>query len=141
MKTKTKRILVSFVGLLLLILLARFAPGLLQDTAEVPLGSSSSQIVSSHADSPAVYHFRNADLLNQHYDKHGRDMGFPDAAAYEAAASRVIQNPAALHKTETEDGDGVYYVEETNEFAVLSKDGYIRTYFYPDAGIDYFNRQ
>ena len=47
----------------------------------------------------------------------------------------------ALSKTEKEDGDNVYYVEESNEFVVISQDGYIRTYFNPSAGIDYFNRQ
>ena len=28
-----------------------------------------------------------------------------------------------------------------NEFVVLSRDGYIRTYFYPSDGIEYFERQ
>ena len=85
--------------------------------------------------------FRNADLLNQHYTKHGMDMGFPSAEEYQAAAAAVVTNPSALHKTEAEDGDDVYYIESTNEFVVVSTDGYIRTYFYPDAGIDYYNRQ
>ena len=85
--------------------------------------------------------FRNADLLNQHYTKHGMDMGFSSAEEYQAAAAAVVTNPSALHKTEAEDGDDVYYIESTNEFVVVSTDGYIRTYFYPDAGIDYYNRQ
>ncbi len=68
-------------------------------------------------------------------------MGFDSKEAYEKAASDVINNPAALHKTEAEDGDYVYYVEETNEFVVLSKDGYIRTYFLPSAGKAYYDRQ
>ena len=44
-------------------------------------------------------------------------------------------------KIEKEDGDTVYYVEATNEFVVLSTDGYIRTYFLPDSGKRYFDRQ
>lgn len=87
------------------------------------------------------YVFRNASLLNQHYDKHGKEMGFSSASDYEKAACDVINNPNALSKTEKEDGDFVYYVEETNEFVILSKDGYIRTYFYPSAGLSYYNRQ
>ena len=35
----------------------------------------------------------------------------------------------------------VFYVEATNEFVVLSTDGYIRTYFLPDGGKRYFDRQ
>ena len=87
------------------------------------------------------YKFRSKNLLNQHYDKHGKDMGFADAKAYEKAASDVVNNKSALHKTEEEDGDDIYYVESTNEFVVVSTDGYLRTFFNPDRGLDYFNRQ
>ncbi|HBH95301.1 MAG TPA: hypothetical protein DDX91_06075 [Ruminococcaceae bacterium] len=87
------------------------------------------------------YKFRSKNLLMQHYEKHGKNMGFPSAEEYEKAASAVVNNPDALHKTEAEDGDDVYYVKATNEFVVISTDGYIRTYFLPDKGIDYFNKQ
>ena len=96
---------------------------------------------SQQADNSQQYYFRSNKLLTQHYEKHGIDMGFDSKEAYEKAASDVINNPAALHKTEAEDGDYVYYVEETNEFVVLSKDGYIRTYFWPSAGKAYYDRQ
>ena len=88
-----------------------------------------------------VYRFRNENLRSQHYDKHGREMGFPSEAAYEEAASDVVLNPAALHKIEKEDGDDCYYLEATNDFVVVSRDGYIRTYFRPDSGKSYFDKQ
>lgn len=91
------------------------------------------------------YHFRNEKLLNQHFEKHGSefydDFGYQNAQEYEKGASDVINNPEALFKYEAEDGDGVYYIEQTNEFVILSTDGYIRTYFRPSGKIDYFNRQ
>ena len=91
------------------------------------------------------YYFRTENQLEQHFQKHGYefegDFDYETAEDYEIGASDVINNPNALYKTEAEDGDGVYYLEGTNEFVVLSKDGYIRTYFRPSAGIDYFNRQ
>lgn len=87
------------------------------------------------------YRFRSKKLLNQHYEKHGIEMGFDSKEEYQAAASDVINNPKALTKTEKEDGDYVYYVEETNEFVILSLDGYIRTYFNPNGGRKYFDRQ
>ena len=93
------------------------------------------------SDTNRTYTFRNQKLLNSHYEKHGKDMGFSSAKEYEKAASAVVTNPEALHKTEAEDGDDVYYVESTNEFVIVSTDGYIRTYFNPDAGIAYYNRQ
>ena len=87
------------------------------------------------------YRFRSSKHLSDHYEKHGIDMGFDSAEEYERAAAAVVQNPDALHKTEAEDGDDVYYLEATNEFVIVSRDGYIRTYFKPDSGIRYYNRQ
>ena len=91
------------------------------------------------------YHFRSKKQLEQHFDKHGgefgSEFGYTTAEEYEKGASDVINDPSALYKTEAEDGDGVYYIEETNEFVVLSTDGYIRTYFRPNAGKKYFDRQ
>lgn len=86
-------------------------------------------------------HFKNSYRLDEHYEKHGIEMGFESAEEYEEAAASVVANPDALHKLEAEDGDDVYYLEETNEFVIVSTDGYIRTYFNPSAGIDYYNRQ
>jgi pyocin large subunit-like protein len=88
-----------------------------------------------------VYSFRSDKHLSDHYNKHGIEMGFASKEEYEEAANKVINNPDALHKTEKEDGDDVYYLEETNEFVVVSTDGFIRTYFCPDSGKKYFDKQ
>ncbi len=85
--------------------------------------------------------FRNSALLAEHYEKHGKEMGFPDAQSYEQAAAAVVANPLSLHKLEAEDNDDVYYLESTNEFVIVSTDGYIRTYFKPDKGRAYFDQQ
>ena len=87
------------------------------------------------------YSFRNERLLNQHYEKHGIEMGFATIEEYVAGANAVINHPDVLHKLEAEDNDDVYFLEATNEFVVVSTDGYIRTYFMASGGIDYFNRQ
>ena len=85
------------------------------------------------------YTFRYDNLLQSHYEKHGIEMGFDSPEEYLAAANAVVNNPNALHKYEKEDGDDVYYVEDTREFVVVSTDGYIRTYYY--ASKAYFDRQ
>ena len=87
------------------------------------------------------YHFRNEELLVQHFEKHGIEMGFKSKEEYENAASNVANNSDALHKKEKEDNDDIYYIEETNDFVVISYDGFIRTYFRPDSGIKYYNKQ
>lgn len=108
--------------------------------------SESSEIFDDYSDDTYVeYYFRTEKQRDQHFEKHGgefeEDFGYETAEDYEKGASDVINDPDALFKTEAEDGDGVYYIEETNEFVILSTDGYIRTYFRPSAGINYFNRQ
>ena len=91
------------------------------------------------------YHFRSKKLLNEHFEKHGSefkdDFDYKSAADYEKGASDVINSKEALHKTEAEDGDGVYYIEDSNEFVILSTDGFIRTYFRPNGGKSYYDRQ
>ncbi len=88
-----------------------------------------------------LYEFRRESYLEQHFDKHGNEFDYATKEEYLEGANRVIQSPDALHKIEAEDGDDIYYLEETNEFVVVSTDGYIRTYFRPSAGINYYNRQ
>lgn len=113
--------------------------------ADLSLDAQSNHTVEAQEDDEAPdkvdYHFRSEKLLQQHYEKHGIDMGFQSPEAYENAASAVVNDPNALHKTEAEDGDFVYYIESSNEFVVLSKDGYLRTYFLPDSGKRYFDKQ
>lgn len=118
----------SFIALILCLAIVFLKP-----SAEEPAYDESS--VSQE------YSFRSEKLLNEHFEKHGIEMGFDSKEDYLKAANAVIQNPDALHKLEAEDGDDVYYLEATNEFVIVSSDGYIRTYFLPDAGIDYYNRQ
>ncbi len=96
---------------------------------------------TEEADSSISYAFRNDKLLQEHYEKHGIEMGFSSAREYEAAASAVAASPDSLHKLEAEDGDDVYYLEDSNDFVIISTDGYIRTYFRPDSGRSYFDRQ
>ncbi len=87
------------------------------------------------------YTFRNSKLREEHFQKHGIEMGFATEEEYQKAASDVANNPDALHKLEKDDKDDVYYLEETNEFVVVSVDGFIRTYFCPDSGKKYFDKQ
>ena len=129
--------------LIMPLLLALFIPlmgcGAIIDTGDID--STDEAYAVEEADEPVEYRFRNSKYLNQHYEKHGIEMGFDSPESYEAAASAVVNNPDALHKIEAEDGDDVYYVEDTNEFVVVSTDGYIRTYFLPSGGKAYFDRQ
>lgn len=88
-----------------------------------------------------AFYFRKAELLQEHFDKHGAEFGYTSTDEYLEGANRVIASAEALHKLEAEDGDDVYYLEATNEFVIVSTDGYLRTYFKPEDGKAYFDRQ
>lgn len=88
-----------------------------------------------------TYTFRNDGLLKEHFEKHGEEFPYSTKEEYLEGANIMLANPDKLHKVEKEDGDDVYYLESTNEFIVVSKDGYLRTYFKPSKGRKYFDRQ
>lgn len=142
MEKKYSAVITAIVLIALIISgLIHFSPS---DNEDHQVESDSAIAISSTDDShpkESAYTFRNETLLNQHYEKHGIEMGFSNAIEYETAANKVISNPNSLHKKESEDNDDVYYLEATNEFVIVSVDGYIRTYFKPDRGIDYYNKQ
>lgn len=87
------------------------------------------------------YTFRNEKYLDEHFEKHGSEFDYATKEEYVAGANRVIASEEALYKTEAEDGDHIYYLESSNEIVFLSVDGYIRTYFKPQAGKKYYDRQ
>ncbi len=95
----------------------------------------------AEAESEYQYSFRSEQLLMEHYEKHGIYMKYKSPEKYLKGANRVIADEETLHAIEAEDGDDVYYLERSNEFVVVSTDGYIRTYFCPEDGIEYFHRQ
>lgn len=120
--------------------------GAYNETSAYSADETNTAAETSSADDLYVeYHFRTENQIMQHFQKHGSEFdesfGYETAADYEKGASDVINDSDSLFKYEAEDGDGVYYLEGTNEFVILSTDGYIRTYFRPTAGKSYFDRQ
>ncbi|MEE3393742.1 MAG: hypothetical protein VZR00_08985 [Lachnospiraceae bacterium] len=104
--------------------------------------SKSSGATLGKPSSKSTLHFRSEELLEEHFEKHGREMGFSSPEEYETAASEVVGDPESLSKDEASEGDGdtVYYRESTNDLVIVSADGFIRTFFRPDDGIAYYNR-
>ena len=87
-----------------------------------------------------TYEFRNDNLLDDHFLKHGDEFGYTSKEEYLEGAKEVITSETSMHKKEDEDGDDIYYDKDKNEIVFVSSDGYIRTYFKPSGGIEYFNR-
>jgi pyocin large subunit-like protein len=79
----------------------------------------------------------------QHWEKHGGD--FPElhsAQDYERAAQGFVAAPPSgtLTKHRT-NGDTLFYDPATNTFAVADRDGEPRTFFRPNSGRAYWERQ
>lgn len=85
--------------------------------------------------------FRNETMWEDHFEKHGSEFGYKTKEEYLKGANEVINSSTSKHKIEAEDGDEIYYDEDKNEIVFVSTDGYIRTYFKPNDGINYYNRQ
>lgn len=88
-----------------------------------------------------TYTFRDEEHLLEQYEKHKDKFHYDTPEEYEEQANRVIHTFAVLHKQEKEGDDNIYYAVDTNELVVVSSDGYIRTYFKPEEGMKYYNKQ
>ncbi len=88
------------------------------------------------------YTFRNKTRYDEHYEKHGAEFGNITKKEYLQKANDLINSKSdrVLHKY-SDDGDYMYFDQDTGYFLVLSADGYIRTFFIPTAGIKYWERQ
>lgn len=78
--------------------------------------------------------------LEQHFRKHGGEMGFATMEDYLRAAQALVRGGPGV-ETWRRGGDTLFYKEQTNEFAVLSDRNVLRTYFRPNDGRRYWERQ
>jgi pyocin large subunit-like protein len=90
--------------------------------------------------------FADAQRLDEHWRKHGQNRKEFDPALskdqYLKRARDFFSSdlPEILHKRRP-NGDSLRYRPSTNEFGVLSGRRIIRTYFRPDSGMRYWERQ
>lgn len=85
------------------------------------------------------YTFYNTDSMVEHYVKHGKETHCDSMENYLYKANLVITDKASVSKRQKKDNDLVYYNKRTNEFVVVAKAGYIRTYYI--ASEKYYNKQ
>lgn len=89
--------------------------------------------------------FRNKDRFEEHYQKHvinQAEFGDITKEEYLALAQELVDTPGSQVLTKNnDDGDTLFYDPDTNSFAVVSGDGYLRTFFKPSAGQKYFDKQ
>lgn len=87
--------------------------------------------------------FRSPRDLDEHFAKHASEFGAITKSDYLRRAQRLRDRPAGGDVLELVRDDGVItrFDRATGEFLAASPDGTIRTFFRPNAGVAYFERQ
>ncbi|MBO4737483.1 MAG: hypothetical protein J5627_03495 [Bacilli bacterium] len=81
---------------------------------------------------------------NKHYNDHAKDMGLTTKEAYAAHALKFANtvdkvNCVSFVHAKTE--STYKYNKVTNEFAIITKNGYVVTYYKPSGGYKYYKSQ
>ena len=82
------------------------------------------------------------DNAHYHFTKHGADFGASTYADYVAIVHGFIHSPPPGTQTlKRSNGDTLFYDPKQNIFAVMTKAGAPRTFFHPDNGQAYWQKQ
>jgi len=155
-----KKATLTLSGILLLVLGFLFGPEVLQGSADVAQGSSSARaeapersggsaadLRSSHASPGAAVDMRvgftSKRSLWEHYAKHGREFGSISEAQYLRLAQELRDEARGGNVRESTRDDGVITRFDTRSgaFIAFHADQSIRTFFKPNDGLRYFERQ
>jgi filamentous hemagglutinin len=86
-----------------------------------------------------VYGFKGAMQLLQHFGDHGSDFNCADKYEYEGLAVAFASKPltARILELARASGNGhvVRFDQDTDEFAVVDRNGYVLTYYNPNPAI------
>lgn len=105
--------------------------------AEPPVASDSVQVDTSIG-------FRNQEALREHWSKHGRQWGKVTMAEYLFLAQELRDTDADGRNVIVgfrNDGVVTKFDRRDGEFIAYNRNKVIRTFFKPDDGERYFNRQ
>lgn len=86
---------------------------------------------------PYTRGFRDAGSLADHFLKHGGDFGAANETEYELFADTFLGSPLdpTVQEGLRKNGDTLRYNAATQEFGILSRDGFIKTYYKPKPSI------
>ena len=135
MKSKSRWIqILVFLAAAFLIVLARTS------VLELPAPES---ILPTHHEQQAneQLYWGNLGTLQDHFQRHGADFLAKDREDYAWQAHTLYMNRGQYQMKEDNDGSIRIYDAATNAFGAYNADGTTKTYFKPDNGQAYFDRQ
>jgi pyocin large subunit-like protein len=109
------------------------------------LGGSSTAVAQAPQQEEKPLNFANEQRLDEHWRKHGLNTREFNPVLtkeqYLQRARALFTSDAPEIEKKERNGDFLRYRPSTNEFGVVSKHRVIRTYFRPDSGRRYWDRQ
>ena len=83
--------------------------------------------------------FESLEKLEEHFQRHGRTMGYATAQDYLQGALMLIDAYEGVMRHIRSDGATLYYRDATTEFAILRPNGIVATYYRASTGIKYWH--
>lgn len=85
----------------------------------------------------------NSRTLQDHFNRHGSQMGCTTKESYAAHSVKFANNVDRANCVSfvAKNGSTYKYNTKTNTLAIITKDGYVVTYFKPAAGYDYYKAE
>jgi pyocin large subunit-like protein len=106
-------------------------------------GSKHKGQASEHINYPWAKDF-NKKSLDTHFDDHAKSMGFDSKESYKQHAikfANTVDRKNCESFVDGRTGATYKYNRVTNEFAIITKDGYVTTYYKPKGGYGYYKKQ
>lgn len=102
-----------------------------------------SRLTSGGNDGKIEVRFETPEKMQKHYDKHIDKYGNISISEYIALANELVnaKDTDDIERIIRSDESTAIYRFSTNDFLVITKDGYIRTFFKPDDGEAYWREE
>ena len=102
-----------------------------------------SRLTSGGNDGKIEVRFETPEKMHKHYDKHIDKYGNISISEYIALANELVnaKDTDDIERIVRSDESTAIYRFSTNDFLVITKDGYIRTFFKPDDGEAYWREE
>ena len=102
-----------------------------------------SRLTSGGNDGKIEVGFETPEKMQKHYDKHIDKYGNISISEYIALANELVnaKDTDDIERIVRSDESTAIYRFSTNDFLVITKDGYIRTFFKPDDGEAYWREE
>ena len=102
-----------------------------------------SRLTSGGNDGKIEVRFETPEKMQKHYDKHIDKYGNISISEYIALANELVnaKDTDDIERIVRSDESTAIYRFSTNDFLVITKDGYIRTFFKPDDGEAYWREE